>query len=258
VRAVRAGLEGGAHVTLYAYDSYDRRVLETDPMGNVAEYRYDANGNPGGELSPGVPHAFGVRIQGELVDVPGSAGNVRLAQATYAYDSMDRGIVDSVEHFDPATQAPIGDGQRLGTVEWSDIQLTGRLTADRKDALQWYMDMSKGSDDYRRFGAVLQWHQVQSHQETPETIERYWQRQMEWPGLLEAEDDHGHTIDCTYDTANRLHVVTDAKGNTSTSGYDENGNVLSMSSRSSRSTSPTSAAPTGSSPRPTPTTTSTG
>jgi YD repeat-containing protein len=208
VRARRAGLEGGAHVTLYVHDGFDRRASETDPMGNVAEYRYDANGNLGGDRSPGVPHAFGVRILGELVDAPGSAANVRLAQATYAYDAMDRLVRETVEHFDPATQAPISDGQRSSTREWADIVLTGPLTAPRKDMLEWYLDLVAPSGG--KLDQVLL---------PPEAAGL---------GILRHVDDHGHATEVAYDTANRVATITDAAGNATTLGYDANGNVTSI------------------------------
>lgn len=51
----------------------------TDPLGNITTFHYDANGN-----------CSSVRKDGEANDVPGSAGNVKLAEASYQYDALNR------------------------------------------------------------------------------------------------------------------------------------------------------------------------
>jgi YD repeat-containing protein len=112
------GLESSPRQTTYAYDGYDRRIIVTDPMGNVTLRHYDANDNVVLE-----------REEGERLDVPGSAGNVRLAETAYQYDAMDRRVRRDLAHFDTQTQSPIGDGyastldffspnsQRIATVD---------------------------------------------------------------------------------------------------------------------------------------------
>ncbi len=117
VRATRQGLEdvGGVRVTEYAYDGYDRRTSMTDAMGNVTTYHYDANGN-----------RVSQRIDGEINDVAGDVGNVRLGETTYAYDAMDRRTQQDVAFFDTGTQNPILDG--FSTTQWAyadDSQVTG-------------------------------------------------------------------------------------------------------------------------------------
>jgi len=49
-------------------------------------------------------------------------------------------------------------------------------------------------------------------------------------GLVKVVDDGGNETLTTYDTANRKSVVTDAKGNTATYGYDENSNIVTLTS----------------------------
>ena len=46
--------------------------------------------------------------------------------------------------------------------------------------------------------------------------------------LIAVEDDNGHIGQAGYDTAGRLEVITDAKGSTTTFGYDANSNVTSL------------------------------
>ena len=94
------GIEDVARVTTYSYDGFDRLVGTVDPMGNAKTMRLDANGN-----------VVNIVVQGELVDAPGSAGNVRLAEQTLVYDALDRVVETRDEHFDPASQTLLTDGQ---------------------------------------------------------------------------------------------------------------------------------------------------
>ncbi len=130
LRALRDGLEGAPHDTVHEYDAYDRRLQTVDPMGNVEDRHYDPNGNLGGDGETGVPNPFGLLVSGELVDVPGSAGNVRLSEANYAYDAMDRLVRLVEQHFDTQTQLPIGDGESLIQIAYSDDSQKTQLVDD--------------------------------------------------------------------------------------------------------------------------------
>ena len=103
------GLEDAPRTTVDTYDGYNRPVSTVDPMGNVTTRHFDANHNLESSL-----------IEGELVDVPGGAGNVRLWETNYTYDGLDRRIVTDIAHFDSATQVPIGDGVSTTTTDYSD------------------------------------------------------------------------------------------------------------------------------------------
>jgi len=56
-----------------------------------------------------------VRLFGELNDVPGSVGNVRLAESRCEYDGLDRVVRKHDLSFDPATQSAIGNGDAVST-----------------------------------------------------------------------------------------------------------------------------------------------
>lgn len=90
---------GANHYFTIANDGFDRRTSCTDSMGNVSTYHYDPNGN-----------VVSNRFDGELTDVPGGAGNVRLREASFTYDAMDRLTQSDASFFDTTTQLPIGDG----------------------------------------------------------------------------------------------------------------------------------------------------
>jgi RHS repeat-associated protein len=156
------GLEDTPRVMENQFDGFDRLTVSIDPMGNRRESHYDENSNK-----------VSVRIDGELIDLPGDASNVRLGETTYVYDLMDRRTRTITEFFDADTQSPLPGGQQQGRVitdsDWSDISQLTRIT-----------------------------------------------------------DDNLHVTLVTYDTANRNSVVTDAKGNTKTNGYDQNSNIISI------------------------------
>jgi YD repeat-containing protein len=128
------GLEAGpdAHLTTYTRDGYGRLTSKEDAMGNVARYLYDAGGNL-------VQH----RVEGELTDVPGNAGNVRLFEQNFTFDAMSRLVRRDIAHFDPASQTPIGDGQ--STTEWTYTPNSTLLsqTGDRGFATRYTYDAGR-------------------------------------------------------------------------------------------------------------------
>ncbi len=111
------------------FDGYDRAVLVTDPMGNQAFQDYDANGS--------VVHT---EFQGELQDALIRAGIVRLSEASFTFDALDRLIGRAVSHFNPATQAPIGDGQSVTAWQWSGTSQIVRITDDNAHARDYQFD----------------------------------------------------------------------------------------------------------------------
>ncbi len=143
------------HITTYVFDVYDREVQTLDPMGNVTERHYDPNGNLVSE-----------KVLGELEDVPGSTGNVRLSEVAHFFDAMDRLERTEEAFFGATTQDPILDGLAVTqTVYTPNSQV----------------------------------HQV--------------------------INDNNHATTTSYDTANRRHVVTDAKANSVEYQYDANSNA---------------------------------
>ncbi|MFC1783975.1 hypothetical protein ACFL02_10420 [Planctomycetota bacterium] len=110
-----------------------------------------------------------IRIEGELNDVPGDAGNKRLSETTYVYDALDRLIKTKVKFFDPNSQNGIGDGKVVTITEYNGNSQVVRVI-----------------------------------------------------------NDNGHETTSSYDTAHRLSVVTDAKGNIAAYSYDQNSNVLTI------------------------------
>jgi len=111
----RYGFSSGPRQTSSVYDGYDRLVSTTDPMGNVRSFEYDQNGNVTRTL-----------LHGELADIAGDTGNIRLSEVEWAYDALDRRVSEVAHRFDPATQASINMGER--NLNW-DFSGGGHLLA---------------------------------------------------------------------------------------------------------------------------------
>ena len=101
------GLESTPRTWTAEYDSFGRRVLSTDPMGNVQKFAYDDRGA-----------VVGIVAEGERRDLPGSSANVELAEVRFVYDSMGR-IVLREHAFDDERGTPIGDGWQTTALEYS-------------------------------------------------------------------------------------------------------------------------------------------
>ncbi len=101
-------------ITRTTYDGYNRPVTATDAMGNVTQSAYDPNGN-----------LVATTIQGQLLDVEGSVGNVRLGQAALTYDPMNRLVRTDTAFFDTTTQAPILAGATPDGFVTTQTQWTG-------------------------------------------------------------------------------------------------------------------------------------
>lgn len=115
------GLENSPRSLTREYDGQNRLVKTTDAMGNVVLYHYDQNGN-----------VLSERAEGELADVAGSAGNVRMSEKTFVYDALNRLTRRSISHFNPATQAVIGDGVSVSDFTYND---NSQITSVKNDNL---------------------------------------------------------------------------------------------------------------------------
>ncbi len=220
VRARREGLESSPRVTSFAYDSYDRAFSVTDPMGNVTEYHYDANGNVGGDQVPGIPNLFGERLRGELNDVPGSAGNVRLSQSNYRYDAMNRVVRTDVNHFNPENQSPIGDGLSTTVTEYTDTSQVRRVVDDNGHATLYLYD------------SMLQLQQIVDPLNNTASYTYDANRNLLSVTQVERSGAGGPALTFTtrysYDGLDRLVRTVDNRNNTVDYAYDSRGNNTRM------------------------------
>ena len=115
--------------TSLVYDLFDRLTSVVDPMGNVTTYGYDDNSN-----------VTSVAIHGELNDAEGSDNNVRLSEAIYRYDALDRRVRIEQQFFNTETQASIGDGVALTTIDYTDISKPRSITNDNNHTTTYHYD----------------------------------------------------------------------------------------------------------------------
>ena len=103
-----AGIENSPRVGTARYDGYNRLIAQTNAMGNADIFTYDIQGNLVGE-----------RQNGQLIDVPGSVGNIRLAETIYTYDALNRLVQQDRLFFNPATTNNISGGHAISKVIYS-------------------------------------------------------------------------------------------------------------------------------------------
>ena len=200
------GIEDNPRIKLNTYDGYDRLVTSTDPMGNISTYHYDENGN-----------RDSLSTEGELTDVPGSAGNVRLSQSAYIFDAMDRRIRTEIAFFDPNTQMAISDGNSVTETQYSDTSQIIRVTNDNSHATEITYDTANRAltvTDAK--GNTLTYdYDLNSNLISATTVEK--------SDL--GNPDETFTTTSTYDGLNRLIKTTDNVGNTHTYAYDSRDNT---------------------------------
>ncbi len=117
VREISGADQSVPRTTRYTYDGFDRRVRIEDPMGNEKLVTFDRRHNMVGGI-----------VRGEILDLPGSAGNVRLAQEEFTYDRLNRLVRRRLHHFDPATQQPVGTGLADTLLEYDAASLLVKQT----------------------------------------------------------------------------------------------------------------------------------
>ncbi|MHC4443652.1 MAG: DUF6531 domain-containing protein [Planctomycetota bacterium] len=212
VVSTRQGIESAPRITNRTYDGFNRLKTTTDPMGNVTGFTYDANGNQ-----------ISARIDGELTDVPGSAGNLRLYQAAYSYDALDRLTTSTVEFFDTATQAPIDDGQSVTTIVYNDNSQVLTVTDDNSHATTTTYDLANRLWTVTDAKGNIVTHAYDANSNVTATAEvdksdlgnpdETFITGYSYDGLdrrIRAEDNLGNIMDYSYDSRGNLTATEDA------------------------------------------------
>jgi len=201
------GLEDVARITQFTYDGFNRRTGATDPMGNIASFHYDANGN---QVSN--------RVDGELVDIPGATGNVRLAETTYQYDAMDRLVQEDRAFFDSTTQAALSDGHATDHLTWSDTsQLLAEVDDNNRTNLYRYDSANRLAASTDASGnQILYSYDANSNPTVLDSIEK---SDLGNPDQL-------FSTRYFYDELDRLAQVADNVSNTVAYAYDSRGNLV--------------------------------
>jgi YD repeat-containing protein len=201
----RQGLENVPRVSTMVYDSYDRLVNSTDPMGNVTANNYDANSN-----------RVRMRLAGERNDVAGSTSNVRLDSTVYVYDAMDRLIRTATAFFDTDTQIPIADGLAVSQIFYSaNSQVLRRMDDNNHETLMRY-------DTANRLSVTTD--------DNDNTITYAYDANGNAISTTEVEKsdlgnpDETFVTTNVYDNLDRLIKTTDNVGNINEYGYDSRNN----------------------------------
>jgi len=207
--AIHEGLEQAPRDTLFTYDGYDRRVSTQDPMGNVENFGYDANGN-----------RVAAELLAELVDSPGGSTNVPTRQITIVQDPFNRPTLTIRQHMVPQTQAPIGDGQSTEEVVYHDDSSVASVTDDNGNATEYSYDSIgrlHSTTDALGNTATL------AYDAAGNLVSR---TEVEF-GPTTAVPPQTFITTYAYDLVDRLVSTTDSAGNTDEWRYDSRGNVTS-------------------------------
>ena len=202
-------IDGLESETDFAYDGFGRPATLTDAMGNQTVCFHDANDNLGV-----------VRQFGELSDVPGSGGNVRLTESRYEYDGLDRCVVAHELHFAPATQTPVGDGECTTRIAFAPCGQCRGITDDWGQVT---------SFDYDTAGRVYRIRVPNDKALRVCTLDPCGNVasvvQTDTPDL--GGPAQVFSVTNVYDALNRGISSTDSAGNTSTCAYDSLDNPVS-------------------------------
>ncbi len=195
----------------------------TDPMGNVTTFNYDANDN-----------LKVIRQFGQTNDIPGTKGNIRLAESRHDYDVLDRCVTVHDLLFDPATQAPIGDGECTTRIAFalcgqcaSITDDLGRVTTCTYDTVGW--PASRTTPQLRTEFAVLRNRRgnVISSTETDISDLGGPPQVFSWTNVYDSldrcvrvTDNVGNSSHCTYDSLGRIEVMFNPREYSMRCSYD--------------------------------------
>lgn len=199
------GLEETPHLTVNGYDSFERLVSTTDPMGNVTSHQYDANGN-----------RIRTLVTGELEDQPGGAGNIRLSETSWTYDDMNRRVRQDIAFFNATNQAPIGDGFATTQTIYSDNSKVVAVINDNNHGRTNRYDSADRLQSVTDAKGNVIAYEYDADSNPARMIE------TEKPDL--GGPDEVFTTTYGYDQLNRFISTTDNIGNLSRSGYDSRNN----------------------------------
>ena len=208
--------------TTLIYDGFDRPITVADPMGNATTWAYDANDNLTFE-----------RFDGETNDIPGSASNLRYHEWRWNYDALDLLSSSHGAFFDPATQAPIGDGESTHTFSYAPNGLllsetddngnTTRYAYDTANRLSTVTDAKSNRVDYaydNNGNVVRDTDKAQS--DVGSTIQGF-ETTYAYDALnrcVSSTDNVANTEQYFYDSRDNLVRAVDAAGHVSGATYD--------------------------------------
>ncbi|WP_165704200.1 RHS repeat protein, partial [Enhygromyxa salina] len=227
-RRVLEGVEGSEQITTSTYDCADRLALVEDAMGNQTSFKYDAAGNQ-------IEQSF----HGELVDLPGPGANVLLSRTRVSYDAMNRPVVTSRDHFDPASQTPIGDGASVTTRVYDresrvilEIDDNGEQAAREYDAAGRPLRTIDAEGNiveltYDANGNVIERALTDVSSSSTDAVVGVWRYVYdEGNNLVQTTDPLGNASHNCYDSLGRLTAEVDPRGNRTLHKHDGLGRLI--------------------------------
>jgi YD repeat-containing protein len=202
---VTHGLEAGPEVVNFFYDGFERPLAEQDAMGNVVTNYLDPNGNV-------VLQSF----LGPTNQVSGAA-NVLLAQTSLTYDNLDRPTRRDDAFFDLTTGSPIGSGQSVTTVTYSDTDdVTSWTDARGNTTLLAYDTVNRVASVTDAAGDTVQY----AYDANDNLVSRTETDQSGLGGTNQV-----FSLISQYDNLNRLTAEIDNVGNTNSAAYNSRGDL---------------------------------
>ncbi len=251
---VKTAADAYGNTTTYTYNGQSDITSVTDSLGNTYTYTYDQNGNRLSETDPkGNVTAYRYDSMNRLSGTTDALGNV----TTYTYNGLDQitSVTDSEGHtvtmeYDPVFMVPVKEVDAKGVETLYTYDNEGNLLSVTKDGIRKasYTYDSKGqltsttyanglTENYHYDNAGNAISMTDSNDRV--TINTYDNRGNFITATtgLTVEDiqagsgapqiENGSTTTYGYDQAGNLVTITDPEGNETTFTYDGNGNLLS-------------------------------
>jgi len=180
----------------YTYDGFGRLKTETDPVGTVKQYEYDANGQITDVVTEGAITGGASPQQGVL------------SHTHYEYDLRNRVVAKMEAFFDPLTETPpllTEDRWAVTTYDYSDTsQVTCRTNANLRTTSYMYTPFGQVACVVRANGAYEQYeYDLNGNLTLKETVPA-----SEWPlpngEVFESTGVHTVYEKYDYDALNRL------------------------------------------------------
>ncbi len=191
----------------FLYDGFDRQIFATDAMGNTSTCAYDRNGNLVYE-----------RLDGQTNDVSGSAGNQRLSEVRYQYDSLNRLTHRTESFFDIFTELPLLDGGSTTSFSYAQNGACRSTSDDLGNTTQYSYDtLGRCVSSTDPKGNMV----ICTYDLNGNVITRMQNDRADVGGTVQT-----FTMTYQYDALNRCVVDYDNVGNTNLYAYDSLNNLV--------------------------------
>jgi RHS repeat-associated protein len=243
------GRPGDGPVRSTTYTATGKRATDTDPLGRVTSYSYDALDRLVSTTRPdGTVTRQAYDAEGRRVSSTDAAGNV----TTYAYDPVGRLVRTTFADGSSTSMTYDGAGQvmetvdELGNVRWSEYDAAGHLasTTDPLGAVTVYSYDAVGNrtSTLDALGRTTVYAYDADNRLVATTYPDGGVESVGYDGaghVVNKADALNQSTGYNYDAAGRLVRVVDALGNVTAYGLDELGLTLAMQPPNAHGTSTT-------------------